>query len=360
MPRSRWLLSVILLCSLGVESAIAQDLTAVSQDAVLQIPVSQQTLPGRAKEVQTVTPLKKRSSVLNPQAVELVEMKAKADKLALTPGLSEEEKEAAKSISARSERQLQIAIQQTPFPRISNGRPALAGQFPYQVALVFAGYTDARFGLFCGGSLIAQTWVLTAAHCFDTKSMPGDFEVHVGLLKLSSHGTVIPVKRLVRHPAFNGKTMENDIALLELTTAATGLDPVPLVKSPSDESTILSTHGIAVISGWGETAGGSGVLSDSLLFANIPVATNPACETVRPGEILSTMLCAGNGVGDACSGDSGGPLTVAGADNRRYQEGIASWGTDGNTCGRPNVYGVYTRVPHFMEWINGVMSGVSN
>ena len=143
--------------------------------------------------------------------------------------------------------------------------------------------------------------------------------------------------------------MENDIALLELVTAATGLEPVPLVKSPSDEASILSTHGIAVISGWGETTGGSRVLSDALLFANIPVTTNTACSAVRPGDILPTMLCAGDGVGDACSGDSGGPLTVAGADNRRYQEGIASWGTDGSTCGSQNVYGVYTRVPDFAD-----------
>jgi secreted trypsin-like serine protease len=359
---TRWIITTWAM--LGVFSGITAPAQVAplppNQQTVSQIPAFQEQLPGRAQELAKIAPLKNRSSILNPQAVELVQEKAKADAIAAMRQLSREERDAARLVSARSARQIQIAIQQKPTPKISNGRQAAVGQIPYQVALVFAGYQNPAQGFFCGGSIIGSTWILTAAHCFQSNTLPGDIEVYVGAIKLSSGGSLIPVKHLFPHPSFNRQSMENDIALLELTKATDGLAPVALVPSPADEASILALHNMVVISGWGDTFGGSHTGSDVLLFANIPLVTPSTCGTAAPGEIATTMICAGDGASDSCEGDSGGPLTIAGTDNQRYQEGVVSWGTNGEQCGQPGVYGVYTRVPSFAAWIKTTMGLSSN
>ena len=326
-----------------------------AQQTPSQIPAFQQPLPGRAQILQKIAPLKNRASILNPQAVELIQEKAKADALSAASQLSTAERDTALLISARSARQLQIAVQQRPTPKISNGRPAAVGQLPYQAALVFAGYQNPALGFFCGGSIIASTWILTAAHCFQDNTLPGDVEVYVGGIKLTSGGSLIPVKHLFPHPSFNRQSMENDVALLELAKSTDGLTPVALVSSVAEETDILAVHNTGAISGWGVLVSGSRTPSDVLLFANVPLVTPATCSNAAPGEIAASMICAGDGASDSCEGDSGGPLTVVGTDNQRYQEGIVSWSTSGTQCGEPGVYGVYTRVPSFVAWINTTM-----
>jgi transmembrane protease serine 9 len=342
-------------------SAFAQAVpSAPAQQTASQVPAFKQPLPGRAQDLQKITPLKNRSSILNPQAVELVQEKAKADAIAAIPQLSKAEKDAALLISARSARQIQNAIQQRLTPQISNGQPAPAGRIPYQVALVQAGYEDPAPGLFCGGSIIASSWILTAAHCFQDNTLPGDVEVYVGSINLTSGGSLIPVKHIFSNPLFNRQSMENDIALLELTKATDGLSPVEIVPSIAEETNILAVQNMGEISGWGVLTSGSGTPSDALLFANVPFVTSAICSKVATGKITTSMFCAGDGVSDACEGDSGGPLTIVGTDNQRYQEGTVSWSTNGTHCGEPRVYGVYTRVPSFVAWINTTMGLPAN
>jgi hypothetical protein len=238
-----------------------------------------------------------------------------------------------------------------PLPRIVGGRGAAEGEYPWMAALVAAGESDNYDGFFCGASLIHPRWVLTAAHCV-LGSRAEDIEVLVGATHLANSGAArrIAVAEIVIAPGYNDFTSDQDFALLRLAEAAAG--PVlPLLDDPA-----LALPGVlATVTGWGDTTNGGRSFPTRLQEVEVPIvdlALANASEAYA-GTLSGNMLAAGfaGGGKDACNGDSGGPLLVPSPFAPGWmQAGIVSFGSG---CALPGVYGIYTRVGNFRDFITG-------
>lgn len=231
-------------------------------------------------------------------------------------------------------------------PLIVGGEEVLdLSEFPWQVALV----ADGTRNQFCGGALIAGTWVLTAAHCVDNFMIgldPSRLDVVLGTLTFASGGEQIGVTAIHTHPEWDGGNLNFDAALLELSRAATLGAVIPIHSA--GEALI---DGLPVlVSGWGATSqGGPG--SDKLLFVEVPVVDTGTCNAPESygGAITEAMFCAGfrDGGKDACQGDSGGPVAVDFGTGSTLV-GVVSWG---HGCAQRLKFGVYARVAEIADWV---------
>ncbi len=250
---------------------------------------------------------------------------------------------------------------------IINGTEASVSTYPWMVFLA-----DIFGEQYCGASLISETWVLTAAHCFlnvfgDGVDILAATESTVVLNSdttspLASDAEIGQTGRIIVHPDYNfnpddpvssGNPYDKDIALIELT-AAVSLQPVQLLSAANP---VLEAGTQTLIMGWGATEveemGNIGINpSDVLLTANQQIVSRSDCEMIYgdgPDGITDFMICAGaveeGGTADACQGDSGGPMLVANG-NDFVQVGIVSFGGTPTSpaCGDPDAPTVYASV----------------
>ncbi|XP_045496575.1 trypsin-7-like [Colias croceus] len=249
--------------------------------------------------------------------------------------------------------------------RIIGGSETKTLELPWMVALMYGG----RF--YCGGSLISDLYVLTAAHC------TSGFRKEKMTIRLLEHDRSQPndtktvdrnVSRIIRHRLYNPNTYDNDIAILKMDKridlsnalkkrAGAGVDdtsdendigarPVCL---PAANSNYNNETGM--VSGWGTTEEG-GSVSNTLQEVQVPIMSNSACRMTSYGNrITDNMICAGYDEGgrDACQGDSGGPLHVLNTNAAYEVVGVVSWGEG---CARPGKPGVYARVNRYLTWIS--------
>lgn len=249
---------------------------------------------------------------------------------------------------------------------IVGGTVASPGEYPWMAALVISTEPDPNYGQYCGGSLVDELWVLTAAHCVSDESgtTPAS-EIHIVLgvnnldegLTAGNQGQRIPVTEVIVHPDYDPATEDSDLALLKLIKPASITTTVTTIAPASLAQSNLYAAGItATVTGWGDTSFG-GSPTNELLEVDVPIVSQLTCNAAYAGEITANMLCAGVAGKDACQGDSGGPLIVPNGTGGWIQAGIVSWGEE---CGLPNFPGVYTRVGNFYSWIQSQTNGPEN
>ncbi len=231
-------------------------------------------------------------------------------------------------------------------PRIIGGSPIPITDAPWQVLVTVRSQQQ------CGGALLNNRWVITAAHCVD-QSQPGDVSVQVGTATNAAKPATAPrtVNRIEIFPGWDPRSFRNDVALIELTedvlaTPVTLPVALPMAENPA----IWPAAGTpATVTGWGATDAGGGVATE-LQRANVRILTNPdtpACGDYGALFDPVSQICAGEFEGgvDACQGDSGGALVTG------IPATIAGLASTGIGCAEPGYPGLYTRITTYLPWV---------
>ncbi|XP_055943185.1 proclotting enzyme-like [Argiope bruennichi] len=244
--------------------------------------------------------------------------------------------------------------------RVVGGQVAEKGGWPW-MAVVFVEKRNGARSPDCGGALVTDRHVVTAAHCVvtgrgSTTMNPNQLSVRLGAHDLRQNNEPdavdIPVESVRRHEQFDPRTYKNDIAVLRLRRPVQFSNHTSPVCLPYDSLRNDDLTGkTSTVTGFGTTSF-NGPSSDVLMEASFDIQDQEMCRRAYERElnITDVYLCAGTADGskDSCQGDSGGPLVTIGKEGRYYLVGVVSFG---KLCAQPGYPGVYTRVTKFLDWL---------
>ncbi|XP_064488678.1 coagulation factor IX-like [Ornithodoros turicata] len=239
--------------------------------------------------------------------------------------------------------------------KVVGGKDAKRGSHPWLA--LFKTSSDPGY---CGGALLNDHWVLTAAHCVAPDSLLGSNSNTMILFRKHNQFKSEPgqlnarMKRVLIHPDYNIRNKDSDIALVELDSSIAFnelIRPIALPDAEFAEKTFFAPHDVSgTVAGWGRTE--KQPYADTLQEIRVPVKKRIECRASTDVEVTKNMFCAGYSSGkahqDSCDGDSGGPF-VAESGGKHYVIGIVSFGE--SSCLHKGKYGFYTKVNKFTSWI---------
>jgi len=248
--------------------------------------------------------------------------------------------------------------------RITGGTEAAPGEFPWQAHVYdVADVGGGRISMssFCGGSIISTTLVVSAAHCFIDKHTGErnrftQYRVAVGTNTRNDYYKMKVVRRVVVHEHYDYRATNNDIAMMQLQEPLDWSHEVSPICLPDPGTDFAGKT--ATVSGWGmlwQSQNQDGPSPDQLMKVDLPIISDRSCQRGwRWSNAFNkdAMICCKGAVNkDPCPGDSGGPMV---AEERGHYDlvGVVSFGSQ--TCG-DNLVSVFTRVQHFLPWINGFL-----
>ncbi|CAG9793199.1 unnamed protein product [Diatraea saccharalis] len=255
-------------------------------------------------------------------------------------------------------------ISNASFSRVVGGVKAKLGDFPWMALLGYKRRTGAGARWLCGGSLVTNKHVLTAAHCIHGHE-DDLYVVRLGELDLEKEDegatpVDVPIKTKIKHEDYSATAFTNDIGILVLEREVTFTSLIKPICIPKDSE--LRARSFEdynpIIAGWGDTEF-QGPSATHLQALQLPVVSNDFCAQAyinyKMQKIDERVLCAGykKGGKDACQGDSGGPLMQpiwndVDYTTHFYQIGVVSFG---RKCAEAGFPGVYSRVTYFVPWL---------
>ncbi|XP_015186215.1 PREDICTED: chymotrypsin-1-like [Polistes dominula] len=221
--------------------------------------------------------------------------------------------------------------------RVIGGKDADDNAFPYHVSIRLYGFH------ICGGSIITDQWILTAAHCLNTRNIRNTFVV-AGSNSVLSGGIAYDVKEMIVHSEYQIGPILNDIGLLKIVGRFKYSNAIRPIRLPDED--IDETDRTAIFTGWGDTTrtGGS---TNWMQLISLKIVEFSKCKMIYPS-ITRANICTDNSYTyGVCYGDSGSPLVLDGV-----QIGLASWVTP---CakGFPDVH---TKIYSYIDWIKSHIS----
>uniref|UniRef100_A0A3B3VGC0 Duodenase-1-like n=2 Tax=Poecilia latipinna TaxID=48699 RepID=A0A3B3VGC0_9TELE len=196
----------------------------------------------------------------------------------------------------------------------------------------------------CGGFLVSEDFVVTAAHC--AKEVP--VRVVLGTHKLSKKNmNPVNIEYFCKYPTYKNVGLGNDIMLLKLSGKAPLNNRVKTIPLPTSSNANLKDGQICSVAGWGKT-GTNHFTVDDLRVVNVSILNPQLCREKWGAGFPSNVICAGGYDTDKgfCQGDSGGPLVC-----NRVAVGVVSFNNRTN-CDYPDLPNVYTDISKYLPWIN--------